>query len=161
MATEKRKLHGKTFQRSAGFTVVEVIIAGIIMIILCIGTLTVFSYATRINRGNSLRAQALTVLQKEVEEFRSFKFVPVGSDTRLNGGSYPNYKTNVASVDGTLFNVSVTIDNDPSTPGVVDTANEATCKLKEIKVTAVLANPQTGWLADLKTDITFQRVRGN
>src|SRR5436190_16046460 len=78
-------LGSKTFEYSrstteAGFTLIEVIIATGIMVILCIGTLTVFSHATKINRGNNLRAQAQSVLQQEVEYYRSLKFIP-GAET--------------------------------------------------------------------------------
>ena len=62
------------------------------MIVLCVGTLTVFSYAVRINRGNNLRTQALSVLQLEVEYYRSLKFVPVGTDAALNHGTYTNVR---------------------------------------------------------------------
>jgi type II secretory pathway pseudopilin PulG len=66
-----------------GFTLVEVIVAASIMIILCVGILSVFSYVTKINRGENLRMQALSVLQKEVEHYRSLKFVP-GAETDAN-----------------------------------------------------------------------------
>ncbi len=59
-----------------GFTLVEVVVAASIMIILCVGLLTVFSYVTKINRGENLRMQALSVLQKEIEHYRSLKFIP-------------------------------------------------------------------------------------
>ncbi|MBA3352180.1 MAG: type II secretion system protein, partial [Blastocatellia bacterium] len=59
--------------RAGGFTLIEVILAGGIMIILCVGTLTVFSHAVRINSGNNLRAQAQSVLQEEVEYYRSLR----------------------------------------------------------------------------------------
>ncbi|MGI8545228.1 MAG: type IV pilus modification PilV family protein [Aridibacter sp.] len=137
-----------------GFTLVEVIIAGIIMIILSIGLLTVFSYTVKINRGENLRTQALSVLQLEVENYRSLKFVPVGSSTQLNSGNYPNLKTST-SADGRVFNISVTIVNLPS--GTTD----ANTTYKEIKITAVPQIAETGWLANLKTDVTVQRVRAN
>jgi type II secretory pathway pseudopilin PulG len=137
-----------------GFTLVEVLVAGIIMIILSVGLLTVFSYTVKINRGENLRTQALSVLQLEVENYRSLKFVPVGSSTQLNSGNYPNLKTRT-SADGRDFNISVTIVNLPS--GTTD----ADTKYKEIKITAVPQIAETGWLANLKTDVTVQRVRSN
>ena len=147
-----------------GFTIPEVIIAGMIMMILCIGTLSVFSYVVRINRGNNLRTQALAVLQQEVEEFRSLKFVPIGSDARLNGGSYPNYKTGVSapsSADGRKFNITVTINNYPFDDGVLNN-DESTTTLKQITVNAVpqVAENET-WLQNLNTNVTIQRVRSN
>ncbi|HEX3100986.1 MAG TPA: type II secretion system protein, partial [Pyrinomonadaceae bacterium] len=71
-----------------GFTLVEVLIAGAIMIILCVGILTVFSYAVKVNSGNNLRIQAQSVLQQEVEYYRSLKFVP-GAETTAD---LPNHR---------------------------------------------------------------------
>jgi type II secretory pathway pseudopilin PulG len=145
---------------NSGFTLVEVIIASVIMIILCVGTLTVFSYAVRINRGNNLRVQALSILQKEIEYYRSLKYVPVGSDAALNAGTFANLRTRT-SPDGRVFNISVTIDNDPYTTGVQTTPSDANCKFKEITIIAVPQIAETSWLADLKTNVTIQRVRAN
>lgn len=149
---------------SAGFTIPEVIVAGTLMIVLCVGTLSVFSYVVKINRGNNLRMQALSVLQREVEDFRSFKFVPIGSDTRLNGGSYPNYKTGanaVTSADGRSYNITVTIDNEPFDDGVLNNT-EATCAFKQITITAVpVVAENEAWLQNLNTTVTIQRVRSN
>ena len=153
-----------------GFTLPEVIVAGAIMIILCIGILTVYSHVIRLNWGNHIRLQALTVLQREVEEFRSFRFVPGTTDPRLNAGSYPNYKTGVLSTnpdgvigtadDGIPFNISVEVSNDPLGNMNPD-PTDAVCRFKQITITAVMQNPQQGWLSQLNTNVTIQRVRSN
>jgi len=145
-----------------GFTLVEVIIAASIMIVLCVGILSVFSYVVKINRGENLRMQALSVLQQDVEFYRSLKFIPVGSDAQLNGGNYPNVRTRT-SADNRVFKISVTIDNDPYTAGIQTSANvaEANCKFKEIKIVAVPQTAETGWLANLRTEVVIQRVRSN
>src|SRR5215204_7391276 len=77
-------------KKRKGFTLIEVLIAASIMIILCVGTLSVFSYAVKVNAGNNMRSQALTVLQSEVEYYRSLKFVRNTdvSDTQLYAGNY-------------------------------------------------------------------------
>jgi len=149
-------------KRQSGFTLVEVIIAASIMIVLCVGTLSVFSYVVKINRGENVRLQALSVLQKDVEHYRSLKFVPVGSSAELNGGTYNNIRT-PRSADNRYFNISVTIDNNPYLTGIQTSTDvpEATCKFKEIKITAVPQTAETGWLANLKTEVTIQRVRSN
>lgn len=148
----------------AGFTLVEVIIAAGIMVILCVGTLTVFSHATKINTGNNLRAQAQSVLQLEAEYYRSLKFIPVGSDVGLDGGTYTNVRTRTSS-NGQTFNITVTIDNNPSTTAV-DTGSEPTCKFKQIAITAVptaAESTRPAWLsnANLNTTLVIQRVRAN
>ena len=151
--------------KTKGFTLVEVIIAASIMIVLCVGTLSVFSYVVKINRGENVRLQALSVLQKDVEYYRSLKFVPVGSSAELNGKDKTNIGTRI-SADGRVFNVWVTIDNDPYTP-LLQTATtnpavlEANCKFKEITIEAKPQVAETGWLANLKTEVTIQRVRTN
>src|SRR5215203_6733339 len=64
---KKFKRRSERSGTALGFTIPEVIIAGTIMIVICVGTLTVFSYVVKINRGNNLRMQALSVLQAKVE----------------------------------------------------------------------------------------------
>jgi prepilin-type N-terminal cleavage/methylation domain-containing protein len=142
-----------------GFTIPEVLTAATIMVILCVGTLSVFSYVIKLNRGNNLKMQALSVLQREVEDFRSFKFIPTGSDTRLNAGTYATYKTGVQSTCAfspcRTFNISVTIVN-------VDTLDDANTKFKQITISAVPQVEDTEvWLKNNKlgTSVTVQRVR--
>lgn len=153
------------FQRvglASGFTLIEVILAGSIMIILCVGILTVFSYTIKLNRGENFRMQALSVLQQEVELYRAAPFVPGTTDPMLIAATKPSTRANVLSADGTRFNVTTEwIDNDVTTPYPTVETSETNCKFKEIKISAVLANPQTGWLANLKTEVTIQRVRSN
>jgi type II secretory pathway pseudopilin PulG len=144
------------FRSSAGFTIPEVIVAGFIMIIICVGTAQTFVYVTRVNRGNNLRMQALSILQKNVEYYRSLKFVPVGTSAQLNEG--PHDLGVQTAADGMSFTVAATVTNLP-----IGTA-DAAATLKEITITAY---PQVarseGWLSDtsLNTRVTLQRVRGN
>jgi prepilin-type N-terminal cleavage/methylation domain-containing protein len=166
----KNHFHDKSVM-SGGFTLIEVIIACSIMVILCVGTLTVFSHASKINTGNNLRAQAQSVLQLEAEYYRGLKFIPIGSDSALNGGTYTNVRERSGAdcpvgvdppPDVCLFRVSVVIDNNPSTTAI-DTGNESTCKFKQIKITAVPKIARAGWLASasLNTNLVIQRVRAN
>ena len=141
-------------RRDAGFTLVEVIIASVVLSIVVVGTFAVYTHAIKINRGNNLRAQALTVLQSEVEYYRGLRFVPVGSSTELDAGNYPDLRKPV-SADGRKFVISVNIINLP-----VGTS-DADAKFKEITITAVPDIAETGWLSNLGTSITVQRVRSN
>ena len=147
-----------------GFTLVEVIVAGTILITLCVGTIVIFGQAIVLNRGNDIRMQALTVLQRQVEFYRSLKYQPIGPDPLLNGHTQTTVATGIPSADGTLFDVEVTIDNDPYTAGIQTATSgspvlEVNCKFKEITIVAKQHNPQSGWLQDLKTTVTFRRVR--
>ena len=145
----------------AGFTLPEVLVAATIMIVLAVGTLSVFSYVVRINRGENLREQALSVMQKEIEHYRSLKFVPNSSgltSAELNACA----KTQITvggpfySADGRQFNLFKTITNLPSG------STDANTNLKEITIEAkpTIAE-QDAWLQNLDTSVTFQRVRSN
>lgn len=138
-----------------GFTIPEVLVAATLMIILCVGTLSVFAYVVKINRGNNLRMQALSVLQLEVEFYRSLKFVPVGTDSRLNEGTYANVRQHTTP-DGRVFNVTVIITNLPA--GTADSL----CTFKQLAITATpVVAERDAWLQNLHTDVTIQRVRSN
>jgi type II secretory pathway pseudopilin PulG len=159
---------------------VEVIVAGSIMVILCVGILSVFSYAVKVNRGEKFRMQSLSVLQQEVEYYRSLKFVPNGSPAELNGGTYANIRRRCSDpiLDPTVnpavadcprrdFFISVKIDNDPYTAGV-QTGNDATCTFKEITITALPVEAETGWTTNSNTvsivkpeTVVIQRVKYN
>lgn len=152
-------------QKEQGFTLPEVLVAATIMITLAVGTLSVFAYVIRLNRGENLREQALSVMQKEIEHYRSLKYVPNASgltSAELNacartpitvGG--PFY-----SADGRQFNLFKTITNigpDPSAPPSDSDAN-----FKQIKIEAEPTIPERDvWLQNLDTSVTFQRVRSN
>ena len=165
MIKGSRKTSTTVNRRSqAGFTIPEVMVAGLLLIVICVGVMESYVYAIKINRGNNLRMQALSVLQQEVEFYRSLKFIPVGSDAALNGGTYTNVRTRT-SADGRVFNISVTIDNNPNdgtaTPEP-DTGNESTTTFKQITITAVPQVAETeGWLQNLNTRVSVQRVRAN
>ena len=145
-----------------GFTIVEVIVAASIMIVLCVGTLSVFSYVVKLNRGENLRAQALSVLQAEVEYYRSLKFIPgaqTAADLNNHRDTYLRVGTHTrpprASADGRVFNITVTVVN------VSPSSVEELCRYKEIRIVAVPQVAENGWLANLRADVTIQRVRSN
>lgn len=107
--------------------------------------------------------QALSVLQQEVEFYRSLKFVP-GQGTAADlpnhrsawiyGGTYT--RPTRTSADGRVFNISVTITNlTPST-------QEELVRFKRITITATPAIAESeGWLQNLNTAVTLERVRSN
>jgi type II secretory pathway pseudopilin PulG len=150
----------------AGFTIPEVIVAGTLMIILCVGTLSVFSYVVKINRGNNLRMQALSVLQAKVEYYRALKFVP-GLETTAD---LPNHRLNdlyagshtlspITTPDGRVFNITATVTNSAPASGPND---EAHCQFKTITITATpQVTERETWLQNLGTNVTIQRVRSN
>ncbi|MDQ3322791.1 MAG: type II secretion system GspH family protein [Acidobacteriota bacterium] len=143
-----------------GFTLIEVTIAMVIFLIALLGVFVTFTYAVNYNAGNNSRAQALAVLQQQVELLRSAKFVPdsTKTDAILKGGKKPEQF--VTSADKSRFRVQISVDNDPTTPDVEST-NEDTTRLKEISVTVTLDNPTPGWQTSLPATVVLRRVRAN
>jgi prepilin-type N-terminal cleavage/methylation domain-containing protein len=161
------KSGSKQFRAASGFTLIEVIVAASLMVILAVGVLSVFSYATKLNAGNALRAQAQTVLQKEVERYRAMKFVPSNPprDAALNATASTGVTftcdgtARCTSQDGTQFNIKVTITNLPSPAGAATTDDSA--PLQQIVLEATPKIARQGWLANLRTSVTLIRVRSN
>lgn len=158
-STGFKEIQPRPSGRQGGFTLVEVIVASVILSIVVVGTFAVYTHAVNVNRGNNLRAQALTVLQAEVEYYRGLRFVPVGSSAELNAGNYPAVRKR-PSADGRQFVISVVITNIP-VAGQTAPVADANARYKEITVSAVPEIAETGWLANLGTSLTVQRVRSN
>jgi prepilin-type N-terminal cleavage/methylation domain-containing protein len=142
----------------SGFSLIEVTIAMIILLVALLGVFVTFAYAVNYNAGNSSRAQALTVLQQEVERMRSAKFTSGGTDDLLMG----KLKTTrtVTSVDNNRYRIAVTIDNNPSTPAI-DTDESLKPTLKEITVEVTLDSPTPGWQTAVPATVILRRVKGN
>ena len=153
----------------AGFSLVEVSIAMIIILVALLGVFVTFTYAINYNAGNNSRAQALAILQREVELLRSAKFTPNVTDNFTPGipddgkrdlrGGVKATRT-VTAVDGNKFIVDAKVDNDPLTDGV-QTTNELTTTIKEITVTVKLASPTPGWQTSVPATVVLRRVRSN
>jgi type II secretory pathway pseudopilin PulG len=161
----KRKVRsGRRQVQSSGFTIPEVIIAGVIMMILCVGTLSVFSYVVNINRGNNLRMQALSVLQAKVEYYRSLKFVPgAETDADLVNHRLPDLYagthtlSSITTPDNRTFTITSVVTNTAPVG-----ADEAHTQFKTITITAVpVVAENDAWLQNLNTNVTIQRVRSN
>jgi type II secretory pathway pseudopilin PulG len=142
--------------KEVGFSLVEVIIAMVILMIVLLGVFVTFTYAVNYNAGNNSRAQALAVLQQEIELLRSAKFTPEMTDTNLLGGEQA--ERIVSSADGNRFRVKITVDDDPFTGGV---QTDATKTLKEITLTITLENPTPGWQTAVPATVILRRVRAN
>jgi prepilin-type N-terminal cleavage/methylation domain-containing protein len=142
--------------KDGGFTLIEVIIAMVILMIVLLGVFVSFTYAVNYNAGNNSRAQALSVLQQEIELLRSAKFTPSITDANLLGGVKATRI--VSSADGNRFRVQITVDDDPFAGGVqIDT----TKTLKEITLTITLEKPTPGWQTAVPARVILRRVRAN
>jgi Tfp pilus assembly protein PilV len=140
----------------SGFSLIEAVSAMSIFLICTLGVFMTFSYAVNYNAGNASRAQALSILQEEVEQMRSAKFTPGGVDAKLTGGEKSS-KT-VTSLDGNKYKVQITVDDDPFTQGIQTDASKT---LKEISVTVTLDRPTPGWQTAVPVTVILRRVRGN
>ena len=67
-------------ETEVGFSLIEAIIAMVILMIVLLGMFFTFAYAINYNLGNKSRSQALALLQQEVENLRSAKFTPGTTD---------------------------------------------------------------------------------
>lgn len=124
---------------------IEMVIALVILFIAIMGVFAAVTYATKFNRGNSQRSQALAVMQREIELLRSAKFTPaVVSNTVSTLGTNPVCPNVVANpsatplpdtgerdltggtkasqlrcgINGTLYQVNVSVDDDPATTAI-------------------------------------------
>lgn len=158
-------------KKDDGFTLVEVIIALVILMISVMGIFAVFTYATVYNTGNSNRSQALSIMQQEVEKIRSAKFTPVKRDDYapttpdngrrdLRGGTQA--ARTVTALNGTTYTVQTVVDNNPFTTGVQTETDEPNPKLKEI---TIIVTPQSSapgsWVVANPVRVVFRRVRAN
>jgi prepilin-type N-terminal cleavage/methylation domain-containing protein len=143
----------------AGFSLIEVAVAMVVILIALLGVFFTLTYAITYNAGNNSRAQALAVLQEEVERLRALKFTPYFTDADLRGGERP--VRIVESVNGGTFGVRVTVDNDPEAEGTQTEADVPNPTIKEIEVRVRLEHPSPGWQAAVPATIVMRRVRSN
>ena len=140
----------------AGFSLVEVTIAMVILLVGLLGVSLTYTSVVRYNAGNNLRLQSLAVLQQEIEQLRSAKFTPTLCDARLLGG-IKDVKSVTPIEGGNTFQVQVIVDDDPFTNGVQTDTSKT---LKEISITVTSENQAQGW-AGIPSKVTLRRVRSN
>lgn len=145
-------------QGKAGFTLIEAACSMVILLVALIGISTTFTYAVNYNAGNSSRAQALAILQQEVEVLRSKKFTPTpgGTDDALLGGEKSDKPV---TVNNSRFLVKIKVDNNPLTEAVEDESYSTT--MKQITVTVTLDSPTPGWQTAVPATVILRRVRSN
>jgi prepilin-type N-terminal cleavage/methylation domain-containing protein len=149
----------KSYQKlnnQAGFTLIEAVMAIVILLITLLGVFSVFTYAIVYNTGNNTRSQSLSVLQREIELVRSAKFTPAGTDDSILGGT--RAAKNILSGDNSSYKVEVTVDDDPLIDGI---QIDSTKSLKEITVTVTPTNKVASWQTAVASSVTMRRVRGN
>ena len=165
--------------RHAGFSLIETVIALVVIMIALLGVFTVFTYAIVYNAGNKARAAALTVLQQEVEFYRAAKFNASPATDNFTPGSPDDGRRDltggqkaartVTTPDGMSFLVNVSVDNAPFVANTQDETYQClspqgdpvVCSLKEITVEVRLAAPNPGWQTAIPVTAVLRRTRGN
>ncbi|MEZ5305645.1 MAG: prepilin-type N-terminal cleavage/methylation domain-containing protein [Pyrinomonadaceae bacterium] len=155
-SSENRKQAVAIVNGQAGFSLVEVIVAMVILLVALLGVFVVFTWAITYNYGNSSRTEALAILQQQVENMRSAKFTPAVVDTSLTGGNKP--VQTVVLANGNAFVVQTVVDDDPFTNGV---QIDNTSTLKEVEITVSLARPTPGWQSSVPATVVLRRARSN
>jgi|GEM_PF-804121 len=138
-----------------GFSLIEAIIALLLMTIVALASVSLFCYSIYNNSGGSDRATGLAIAQEALELSRGAQFNSTTSDPSLAGGTTSQ---NGIIRGGRRFNLTRTIDDDPSTAAV--DVNAAT-NFKTITVTVVPQSIGRGWAlgAGGTVTLTTQRTR--
>jgi type II secretory pathway pseudopilin PulG len=138
-----------------GFSLLEAVIALLLMTIVALGSASLFSYSIYNNSGSSDRATSMAIAQEALELSRSAQFNSTGTAATLAGGT----TSQTGIVRGRRrFNLTKTIDDDPATNGVQ--VNAAT----NFKTITITVGPQLvgkGWARGAGGTITLitQRSR--
>jgi len=170
-------------RKEAGFTLIEVSIALVVIMVALLGVVASLVYAITYNAGNKSRVQTLAVMQQEVERYRAAKFNSVTTDAYTSPASPSLCRTDglrdltgrvastcrVSAVDNMMFDVTSTVDNDPFTNGTQTQSHvctspqgaAVTCAIKEITIEVVLAAPSPGWQMAIPARTVLRRVQGN
>ena len=154
----KRPLGPPCPREAGGFTLLETMIALVVMMIAALGAASVFSYSINYNSGGSDRLVALALAQEQLERIRSGQFNSTTTDTILNGGTLVQ---GGLVRNGKRYVLTTTIDDDPTTPNTPDII--ATTSLKHITVTVAPENVSQGWSLNAGARITLitQRARSD
>ncbi|MDQ3473279.1 MAG: prepilin-type N-terminal cleavage/methylation domain-containing protein [Acidobacteriota bacterium] len=140
-----------------GFTLLETMIALVVMMIAALGAASVFSYSINYNSGGSDRLVALAIAQEQLERIRSGHFNSTTTDTILEGGV--SVRGGIIR-NGKRYVLTTTIDDDPTTllPDII-----AGTSLKRITVAVAPENVSQGWSLNAGARITLitQRARSD
>ena len=117
----------------------EAVISLLLMTIVALGSASLFSYSIYNNSGASNRATSIALAQEALELSRGARFNATGTDSSLLGGT----TSQLGIVRGSrTFDVTKTVDDDPSTAGV---QINAASNFKTITITVVPKFTGKGW----------------
>lgn len=166
-----------------GFSMIEVVISLVIIMIALLGVFSALTYAVTYNAGNKTRSQTLAVMQQEVERYRAAKFNTTTTDAYASPADPAPCRTDglrdlrgrtlsecrVTAVDNLQFIVSSWVDNAPDVGGIQGESYaclspqgvNVVCAIKEITIEVKLAAPSPGWQTAVPVRTVLRRVQGN
>lgn len=147
--------HGNVTQ--SGFTLLEACIALLLMMVVALGSASLFSFSIYNNSGGSDRATSMAIAQEALERLRSREFSSTATHYDLDGGT--SVQTGVIR-DERTYTVTCTIDDDPTTVGGIPEVS-ATSNLKSITISVVPTSIGGGWAFGAGGTVTLitQRAR--
>lgn len=104
----------KNFAAELGFSLLEAVIAMLLMTIIALGSASLFSYSIYNNSGASDRNTSIAIAQEALELLRTAQFNSTGTAATLAGGS--TSQNGIVRGERT-FNLTKVIDDDPNTAG--------------------------------------------
>ncbi|HXL82267.1 MAG TPA: prepilin-type N-terminal cleavage/methylation domain-containing protein [Pyrinomonadaceae bacterium] len=133
-------------QRSgeSGFTLIETTIAMLLMLIVALGSASLFSFSIYNNSGGSDRALSLAIAQQAMEVLRGATFNGTTTDARLNASTV--VQNGVIRGDNRSFTVTRTVVDNSTT-------------LKSITITVRSDSIVTGWASGVGGTITLMSQR--
>jgi type II secretory pathway pseudopilin PulG len=148
------ELPGKRVASELGFSLLEAVIAMLLMTIVALGSASLFSYSIYNNSGASDRNTSIAIAREALELLRTAQFNSTGTAATLAGGQ--------TSQNGIVrgrrtFNLTKKIDDDPNTNG--DQINAAS-NFKTITITVTPSAPRS-WAVGVGGTVTLitQRSR--
>jgi Tfp pilus assembly protein PilV len=127
----------------SGFTILETTIAMLIMLIVALGSASLFSFSVYNNSAGSDRATSIAIAQQALERLRSARFNATTTDASLNAGI--NVQAGIVR-DRRKFTMTVTII-------------DITANLKSITVSVVPQSIGKGWAFGAGGTITLTTQR--
>ena len=142
---------------AAGFTLLEACIALLLMMVVALGSASLFSFSIYNNSGGSERATSMAMAQEALERLRSAEFSSTATDASLAGGTTVQ---NGVIRDSRTYTLTRTIDDDPTTAAVDVNAGS---NLKTITIAVMPERIGGGWAFGAGGTVTLitQRARTN
>jgi Tfp pilus assembly protein PilV len=143
---------GKRAAGELGFSLLEAVIAMLLMTIVALGSASLFSYSIYNNSGASDRNTSIAIAQEALEILRTAQFNSTGTAATLAGGQ--TFQNGIVRGRRT-FNLTKIIDDDPGTNG--DQINAAS-NFKTIRITVTPWAPRS-WAVGAGGTVTLTTQR--